>query len=88
MEAVDISFYMSKAILLMLMLSLPVLITAATIGLLVGLFQGLTQIQDQTLSFAFRLLGSIAAMIFASRWIGSNMALFASEIYGLIGQLP
>ena len=88
MGTADISFYMGKAIILMLMLSLPVLVVAAAIGLLVGLFQGLTQIQDQTLSFAFRLMGSIAALILTARWMGSNMALFTLEIYDLIAQLP
>lgn len=84
----DISYYMSKAMMVMLLLSLPVLIVAASIGLLVGLFQALTQIQDQTLSFAFRLIGSIVALIITSGWIGSNMAQFAIEIYTLIPQLP
>jgi len=69
-----------KAMLLVLILSLPPMIVAAVVGLVFGLFQAATQIQEQTLSFAFKLIAVIATITLLSRWAGSQLFLFARNL--------
>ncbi|TQV69933.1 EscS/YscS/HrcS family type III secretion system export apparatus protein [Exilibacterium tricleocarpae] len=81
MNSEEIVFITSHALILVMVLSLPTVGVGALVGLIVGLFQGLTQIQDQTLSFAFRLLATIAVLIFTSRWMGNELYKFAVEMF-------
>ena len=45
-----------ETIALVLSVSMPVVIAAAVIGVLISLIQALTQVQEQTLPFAFKLI--------------------------------
>jgi type III secretion protein S len=81
MNSTEIVYLSSQALKLMLMLSLPVVLTGAVIGLTVGLLQGLTQIQDQTISFALRLIGSMVMLMFTSRWMGNELYKFTIDIF-------
>jgi type III secretion protein S len=56
MDIVDLTSVMVKALLLTLWLSLPTILVASVIGVLFSLVQALTQIQEQTLSFAVKLI--------------------------------
>lgn len=70
-----------KALLLVLLLSLPPIITAAVVGVMVSLVQAVTQIQDQTLSFAFRLVAVIITLMATVTWLGQQVLIFASNIF-------
>lgn len=80
MNDVYFTFTTTKAMVLVLMLSLPPLVIAAVVGLLFGLFQAATQIQEQTLSFAFKLIAVIAVIILISRWGGSQLFFYARDL--------
>lgn len=80
MEVADFLFLTSQSLILVLLLSLPIVGVAAFVGLLVGLLQGLTQIQDQTISFALRLIASFAVLALTARWMGSELVLFTGAI--------
>ncbi len=62
MDKTLIIYSISTALYLILWLSLPVIIVASVVGLLVSLIQALTQIQDQTLSFGFKLIATIITL--------------------------
>jgi type III secretion protein S len=70
--------------MLVLLLSLPAIIVASVVGLLVSLVQALTQIQEQTLSFAIKLIAVIATLIFTARWVGSEILTYAANIFDLL----
>ncbi len=70
-----------KAMILVLMLSLPPIIVAAAVGILVSLFQALTQIQEQTLSFAIKLIAVTLTLVIAGRWIGEEIFTYAMNIF-------
>lgn len=80
MNDVYFTFATNKAMVLTLMLSLPPLAIAAAVGLLFGLFQAATQVQEQTLSFAFKLIAVIAVIILISRWGGSQLFFYARDL--------
>lgn len=72
-----------------IMLAAPLLLAALLIGLLVGVFQAATQINEMTLSFIPKLLGMAATLVIAGPWmlkviVGYTRELFES-IPGLIG---
>ena len=72
-----------------MLLAAPLLLAALAIGLLVGVFQAATQINEMTLSFIPKLIGMAATLVIAGPWmlktiIGYTRELFES-IPGLIG---
>ena len=73
MGAPDLVSYMSKALLLVLWLSLPPIIVASVAGVLVSLLQALTQIQEQTLSFAVKLVTVSLTIFLTARWVGGEI---------------
>lgn len=69
-----------KGMWLVLILSLPPMVVAAVVGLLFGLFQAATQIQEQTLSFAFKLVAVIVTTILVSRWASGQLFYYARDL--------
>jgi flagellar biosynthetic protein FliQ len=72
-----------------IMLAAPLLLAALLIGLLVGVFQAATQINEMTLSFIPKLIGMAVTIVVAGPWmlkliVGYTRELFES-IPGLIG---
>lgn len=72
------------AIYLVVWLSLPSILAATAIGLLVGLFQALTQIQDQTLPHGLKLIAVTVAIVFTGYAFGNEMMRFSTEAFDSI----
>jgi flagellar biosynthesis protein FliQ len=58
-----------EALLLLLMVSAPVLGVVLLVGLLVSLFQAITQIHEATLAFVPKLIAAMAVFAFAGPWM-------------------
>jgi flagellar biosynthetic protein FliQ len=58
-----------EALLMLLMVSAPVLVTALLVGLLVSLFQAVTQINEATLAFVPKLIAVVAVFAIAGPWM-------------------
>lgn len=84
MDEANLIYYTSQSLILVLLLSLPTVAIAAIVGLLVGLFQGLTQIQDQTISFAFRLVAVVLTIVLTARWLGIELHNFTLNMFNAI----
>jgi type III secretion protein S len=80
----DVVYIAKQALMLSLILSLPVVIVASVTGLLFALFQALTQIQDQTLSFAVKLIFIMATLYLTIDWIGIKLYQYTLMIYNNI----
>lgn len=57
------------ALELALLLSAPLLLTALAVGVLVGVFQAATQINEMTLSFIPKLVAMAAVLMFTGPWM-------------------
>ena len=77
---------MGRALTLVLYLSLPPIIAAAVVGTLVSLLQALTQIQEQTLSFTFKLLAVVLTISVTARTIGLDLYEYAIYVFDQIGR--
>lgn len=62
-----------EALMLLLMVSAPVLGVVLVVGLLVSLFQAVTQINEATLSFVPKLIAAVVVFAIAGPWMLSVM---------------
>jgi len=63
----------------------PMLIVGMVAGLLVGLMQALTQIQDQTVAFVPKILAMAAVLVVCLPWIVMRMVEFTERIFQSVG---
>ena len=73
--------YAQRCLILILQLSLIPICVATVIGILVSLLQALTQIQEQTLGFAVKLIAISITLMAASSWIGGELLLYTQSIF-------
>jgi type III secretion protein S len=74
-----------RALVLVLLLSLPAVVTAAVIGLGIAVLQAATQIQDQSVSQALRLVAIIGVLLLTARWCASEIFHFADLLLAGVG---
>jgi len=74
-----------KALELTAMLASPLLLSALAVGLLIGMFQAATQINEMTLSFIPKLITLAVAMAVAGPWMLRLIMDFTRQ---LIGSIP
>ena len=70
------------ALLEALVIAVPILGAGLLIGLLISLFQAVTQIQEQTLSFVPKIAVMIVVAVLLLSWIVAQMTDFAVEMFG------
>lgn len=86
MSEVAVLEFTKQALVLVLVLSLPPIIVASVTGVLVSLLQALTQIQEQTLSFAVKLVSVTIALALTASWLGGEIVLYTQNILDLISK--
>lgn len=74
----------TEALLLVLQLSAPLVGVAAIVGLLFGFLQAVTQLQDQTTTFAIKLLAVMALLVVLMPWLGAHLARYGERLFELI----
>jgi flagellar biosynthetic protein FliQ len=62
-----------EALMILLMVSMPILLMVLVVGLVVSVFQAITQINEASLSFVPKLLAAVGVLIFAGPWMLSTM---------------
>jgi flagellar biosynthetic protein FliQ len=65
-----------NALYMLLMVAAPILATVLGVGLVVSLFQAITQINEATLSFVPKLIAAVAVFAIAGPWMLSTMVAF------------
>ncbi len=78
MSEAEIINHASEALMLVLFLSLPPILVAAVVGVLISLIQALTQIQEQTISFVFKLIAIIVILLVTTGWLGAELFSYAA----------
>lgn len=87
MEIPELIDYMTKAMFLTLWLSLPPIVVASVVGTLFSLFQALTQVQEQTLSFAIKLIAVMVTLALTAGWIGGEIFNYTVAIMDALPRL-
>ncbi len=71
----------NQAVKVTLMLAAPMLVGALVVGIMVSLFQAVTQINEQTLSFIPKILVIVMALVLLSPWMMETLTSFTQELY-------
>lgn len=72
---------------MVLMISLPTVGVGLLVGFIISLFQAVTQIQEQTLTFVPKVIAVLLMLAFTSPWIASMMIDFVTALWGTIPQM-
>ena len=59
----------------------PILLVALVIGLVISLFQAVTQVNEMTLSYVPKVLGIAAILVFAGPWMLQTLLDFTARLY-------
>ena len=59
----------------------PVLIVSLVVGLIISIFQTVTSIQEQTLTFVPKILAIFVSIIFLGHWMLNNMVGYMVELW-------
>ncbi|WP_102346932.1 flagellar biosynthesis protein FliQ [Bacillus sp. Marseille-P3661] len=70
-----------QGIMTVLWVSLPLLLLALGVGLIVSIFQATTQIQEQTLAFIPKILAVLIGMVFFGPWMLSRIIDYSYQIF-------
>lgn len=70
-----------EALFLTVLLAAPILLVALGIGLLIGVFQAATQIQEMTLSFIPKLGGVVVTLLVAGPWMIRILVEFTVRLF-------
>lgn len=81
MSHAQLVFYAQQCLILVLKLSLIPIVVATVIGILVSLLQALTQVQEQTLGFAVKLIAISLTLLACASWLGSTLLLYTQDIF-------
>lgn len=85
MEAQDAIQLTQQAMFTALLLGSPILLAGVLVGLLIGLAQALTQVQDQTVAFVPKVVAMVGILILSLPWLVQKMVEY-SEV--LITNIP
>ncbi len=77
-QIMDIS---RDAIFTVILTAAPLLLVSLVVGLIVSIFQTVTSIQEQTLTFVPKILAVFAAMLLIGAWMLENMSDFMVRIW-------
>jgi flagellar biosynthesis protein FliQ len=85
MEQEVIVNILQNVFMLILILSAPVLAVSVVIGLIISIFQTITQIQESTLTFVPKIIAGVLTLIILMPWM---MNLFVSSVHELFDSIP
>lgn len=84
MEPAEILQVSRDAIYIMLKTSGPLMLVALSVGLVISLFQALTQMQEATISFVPKIVAVFLAMMLLLPFIGNTLKDFNDELMNKI----
>ena len=77
-QVMDIS---REAIYTIILTAAPLLLTSLIVGLLISIFQTVTSIQEQTLTFVPKIIAVFVALMILGHWMLNSMAEFMVELW-------
>ena len=76
-----------SALLMTVMLAAPMMVAALVVGLIISVFQALTQINEQTLTFVPKIIAVFAALLVAGPWLMSTLVGYATNLFSMLPQM-
>ncbi|MDK2906423.1 flagellar biosynthesis protein FliQ [Petrotoga mexicana DSM 14811] len=70
-----------NGIMLFLKVVSPILIISVAVGLIISIFQAVTQLHEQTLTFAPKIIITFLSLVLMFSWIMQNISDFSFELF-------
>jgi flagellar biosynthetic protein FliQ len=70
-----------EALYMVIICSAPVLVISLTVGLIVSIFQTVTSIQEQTLTFVPKIICVFIGLMIFGSWILTNLTEYVTELW-------
>lgn len=86
MSSSDIITIARQTVWVIVKTSVPLLLVSMVVGLIISLFQTLTSIQEQTLTFVPKLLAIMIALMIMGNWLLNEIVSFIQMLWGSFGQ--
>ena len=80
-EVLDIA---SEGIWTLIIVASPMMLVGLVVGVIIALFQALTQIQEQTLVFVPKILAIFVTMLLTLPFLGATMAAYMNRVVDMI----
>jgi flagellar biosynthetic protein FliQ len=80
----DVMQIFRDAITLIIEISAPILLTGLIIGLTVSIFQAMTQINEQTMTFIPKIVGILLALLIFGNWMLTRLVEYTEQLFGSI----
>ncbi len=74
----------SEAVKMILLLSAPMLIVGLVVGLVISIFQAVTQIQEMTLTFVPKIIAVMITLIIALPWMLNLIVTYTHNLFSSI----
>jgi flagellar biosynthesis protein FliQ len=87
MTDTDVAAIGGGAVMVALQVAGPILVVALVVGLVVSVFQAVTQIQEQTLTFIPKLMAIVAVIALGGPWMMQVMLGYTEELFRSIPTL-
>ena len=84
MDTGPVADLMRDAIGIALRLAGPMLLLAMLVGVVVAIFQAVTQIHEQTIGFVLKLIVVVGVLLLAGGWMLDTLQDFTHQIFTLI----
>jgi len=70
-----------NALIITIELSMPILLVGLVVGVLISLFQAVTQISELTLTFVPKLLATFLVVVFLGPWMLQRILIYTSNLF-------
>ena len=81
----EVTAIASSALFVVIKVAAPVLMVSLIVGLIISIFQTVTSIQEQTLTFIPKILAIFLGLIVMGHWIMNNMVQYMIELWSNFG---
>ena len=81
MTVSDVTAIASDALFLIIKVSAPILLVSLIVGLIISIFQTVTSIQEQTLTFVPKIIAVFLTLILLGNWVLTQRTEFMNRLW-------
>ena len=85
MDTTMVTEILRSGVWVVIKIAAPMLVLSMAVGVLLAIFQAVTQIHEQTLSFIFKVTLVVLVLLVGGGWMMETLLDFGRSIFGLIG---
>lgn len=87
MDQAEVITVLQDAVTTILTVAAPMLIAGMVVGIIVSIFQAMTQINEQTLAFVPKIVAILLVLLFFAGSMLTNLTEFTNRMYEYIGTM-